>query len=533
MKFSSKAHRCAALDVVALVCVFVVVIIPNRLEWITPGAFVFLPLEPIVAGLLLVVSGWAGRALRAVLAVLLAIGLVFKVADLIVYEVFARPFNPVFDLYLLDDGLRLVTGAFGRVDAIVLALLLLLVFALIFLLAFGVLGRLQQRLQQSPRFSLPALGGLLGLWLALYLAGFPRVNTYFYDEMVEHVSAIVASVQDIKTFAATVNDDKFATTNGEQLLTKLRGKDVLVIFVESYGRTVFDDAEFAKDIKPSFEQAGFQLSLNGLQARTAYLTSPTVGGISWLAHGTLLSGLWINSQLRYDSLVLSERATLNRLFKRAGWRTLGVMPAISMAWPEGQYFGFDQIYNAGNLGYKGLPFNWITMPDQFVMAALQGLERNQSPRPPLMAEIALISSHAPWTPVPELIRWSEVGDGTVFNGQAVAGPDPDAVWEDTNRIRTQYRLSIDYVINTLASYAIQFGDDNLVMLVVGDHQPAPLVTNDSPSNDVPVHIIARDPAVFAAIADWHWSEGLVPAPDAPVWRMDSLRDRFVEAFSKP
>ncbi len=533
MKLSSKAGLCTVVDVAALVCVFVVLIIPNRLEWITPGSFMFLPLELIVAGLLLLVPGGTGRALRALLAVLLAIGLVFKVADLIVYEVFSRPFNPVFDLYLLDDGLRLVTGAFGRIDAIVLALLLLLVFALIFLFAFVVLGRLQQRLQQTPRYPLPALGGLFGLWVALHLAGFPRVNTYFHDEFIEHVHAIFDSLEDIKTFAATVNNDKFASTSGEQLFNKLRGKDVLVIFVESYGRTVFDDAEFAKEIKPSLEQANAQLAINGLQSRTAYLTSPTVGGISWLAHGTLLSGLWINSQLRYDSLVLSERPTLNRLFKRAGWRTLGVMPAISMAWPEGQYFGFDQIYNAGNLGYKGLPFNWITMPDQFVMAALQGNERGAGPRPPIMAEIALISSHAPWTPIPELIRWDEVGDGTVFNGQAVAGPDPDEVWEDTGRIREQYRKSIDYVMNTLASYAIQFGDDNLVMLVVGDHQPAPLVTNDSPSNEVPVHIIARDPAVFEAIADWHWSEGLVPANDAPVWRMDTLRDRFVEAFSNP
>jgi len=531
MKFSSNPQVRTALDVLALVCVFVALIIPNRLEWITPGSFMFLPLELIVAGLLLLVRGRAGPVLRMVLAVVLAVGLVFKVADLIVYEIFARPFNPVFDLYLLDDGLRLVTGAFGRVDAIVLALLLLVVFALIFLFAFVVLGRLQQRLHEQSRYALPTLGSLLAAWLVLHIAGFPRVNTYFHDELMEHVAAIIESVRDIKSFAATVNNDKYASVSGDQLFNKLRGKDVLVVFVESYGRTVFDDFEMAREIKPSFDHANFQLELNGLQARTAYLTSPTVGGLSWLAHGTLLSGLWINTQLRYDSLVLSERPTLNKLFKRAGWRTLGVMPAITMAWPEGQYFGFDQIYNAGNLGYKGLPFNWITMPDQFVMAALQRSERGAGPRPPIMAEIALISSHAPWTPVPDLVHWDDIGDGTIFNGQAVAGPDPDQVWEDTDRIREQYRKSIDYVINTLVSYAIQFGDDNLVMVILGDHQPAPLVTGDSPSADVPVHIIARDPAVMQAIADWQWSQSLIPARDAPVWRMDSLRDRLVQAFS--
>jgi hypothetical protein len=52
-----------------------------------------------------------------------------------------------------------------------------------------------------------------------------------------------------------------------------------------------------------------------------------------------MSGLWIDSQLRYDALMMSQRPSLIRLFQRAGWRTVGVMPAITLAWPEGQYFG--------------------------------------------------------------------------------------------------------------------------------------------------------------------------------------------------
>jgi hypothetical protein len=265
--------------------------------------------------------------------------------------------------------------------------------------------------------------------------------------------------------------------------------------------------------------------------RSAFLQSPTVGGMSWLAHGTALAGLWIDNQLRYDSLVMSDRPTLNRLFQRAGWRTVAAMPAISMAWPEGRYFGYDTVYDAHTSGYQGLPFNWVTMPDQYVLAMLQTRERTPAPRQPVMAELALVSSHAPWTPIPELLRWDEVGDGSIFNVQAQAGPAVDDVWQDPARIRDQFRQSIEYSLQTLASYAINYADDNLVLLVFGDHQPAPLVTNGSDNIDVPVHLIARDPAVLDAIADWQWSEGLIPAADAPVWRMDSLRNRFIEAFS--
>src|SRR6185436_11432802 len=53
----------------------------------------------------------------------------------------------------------------------------------------------------------------------------------------------------------------------------------------------------------------------------AFLTSPTFGAISWLAHATLQSGLWVDSQPRYDLLVTSPRLTLSRLFQRAGSRT--------------------------------------------------------------------------------------------------------------------------------------------------------------------------------------------------------------------
>jgi hypothetical protein len=150
-----------------------------------------------------------------------------------------------------------------------------------------------------------------------------------------------------------------------------------------------------------------------------------------------------------------------------------------------------------------------------------------------MAEMALISSHAPWTPVPTIVPWQTVGDGTIFDEQATSGDAPEVVWQDTQRIKEQYRKSIEYAVADLVSYAVNYGDDNLVLLILGDHQPAPLVTGDLTNHDVPVHIIARDPAVMAAIAGWQWSDGLIPAANAPVWRMDQLRNRFIEAFSSP
>jgi hypothetical protein len=109
-------------------------------------------------------------------------------------------------------------------------------------------------------------------------------------------------------------------------------------------------------------------------------------------------------------------------------------------------------------------------------------------------------------------------------------PSVEEVWSDTEQIRTAYGRSIEYTLNSIISFVETYGDDNLVLLVVGDHQPATIVSGADAGHDVPMTVIARDPAVMDRIASWGWGAGLNPRPDAPVWPMDSFRDRFLQAF---
>jgi hypothetical protein len=46
----------------------------------------------------------------------------------------------------------------------------------------------------------------------------------------------------------------------------------------------------------------------------------------------------------------------------------------------------------------------------------------------------------------------------------------------------------------------------------------------------PVTIVAHDPKVLDRISDWGWTDGLKPTDDAPVWRMDRFRNRFLTAY---
>lgn len=508
-------------------------LLPNRLSDIEWRAFVALPLEALALGLVLLISGQLGLVLRGLAAAVLALGIILKLADIATYQIFARPFNPILDAFFIANGMNLLQGAVGQVGALLAALLLSVsVLGFIFLALF-LLARVQAELHLVRKTALFFLTLGVILWCAITACGLPSASKTFYQQLYEHFSAAYHSYTELEQFHQEMATDPVLTeTPSAHLFNKLKGKDILLVFIESYGRTAVDKPEFAQHIRPLLQQASTDLAAKGISARSAYLTSSTLGGLSWLAHGTALSGLWINSQARYNSLIMSERPSLNRLFKDAGWRTAAIMPAITMAWPEGDYFGYDQIYNAHDLGYKGKPFNWVTMPDQYTLSAYQALERKPG-HGPVMTEMALISSHAPWTPIPYLIDWNAVGDGTVFNAQTSSGETPEIVWQDPQKIRSQYRKSIEYVLATLVSFASTYGDDNLVILAFGDHQPAPLVTGDSDSRDVIAHLIARDPEVMEAMADWQWTEGMLPAANAPVWRMDELRPRLIESFTAP
>ncbi len=369
------------------------------------------------------------------------------------------------------------------------------------------------------------------VWAGLRIAGAPVASVSAAALAVDEVHAVRTGLQERAALARAIAHDRFRATPGDRLLTGLRGKDVLLVFVESYGRVAVQDSSFSPQVDAVLDRGAAQLRSAGFASRSAFLTSPTFGGLSWLAHSTLQSGVRIDGQRGYDQLVAHDRLTLTRAFKRAGWRAVGVMPANHRAWPEGSsFYRYDQIYDRRNLGYRGPDFGLPPMPDQYTFLALQRRELAKRPRPPLFAEVDLISSHAPWTRIPRLIPWDDVGDGSVFDHVPAEESTQASLFGDADRARAAYGHSIEYSLRTLFSFVQRYGDDDLVLVVLGDHQPATVVTGHGASHDVPISVIAHDPKVIDRIGGWGWQRGMLPAPQAPVWPMAAFRDRFLTAF---
>jgi hypothetical protein len=193
--------------------------------------------------------------------------------------------------------------------------------------------------------------------------------------------------------------------------------------------------------------------------------------------------------------------------------------------------GFETILAAADLGYRGRPFNWVTMPDQFTFAALDRLLRDGTDTRPLFVQVATGSSHAPWVPVPELVDWDAIGDGRVFEEMAQSGDPPDVVWRDRDRVRDQYRQAVDYALSVVFDYAARHAEDPPLIFVVGDHQAAGFVALDD-RPDVLVHVIGPE-ALVSATAHWGWTPGLVPRDAVEVLPMDRMRDLILDAYSGP
>jgi len=526
------------LTVLACLLVWFALVAPNQISRLTPSAFVRIPLEGLVVlALLLVMPHKAKRAVAALVGVVLALVTILKGLDMGFFEALGRPFNPLFDRGYLGSAEGLLSDSIGRRDAVfVLIAATVLVLAILVFTPLAVI-RLTRLADRHRVTSIRAVTALAVIWSLCAVLGVqiashaPVASTSAVSLAYDQVSQVRASIRDERAFRKQATVDQFRNTAADDLLTGLRGKDVVVAIVESYGRVAVQGTAFSPGVDSVLDAGTRRLRSAGFSSQSAFLTSPTFGGISWLAHSTLQSGLWVNNQLRYDDLVASDRFTLSDAFKRAGWRTVGDVPSNTKDWREGtSFYHYDKIYDARNVGYSGPKFSYATMPDQYILSAFQRQELAEPHHAPVMAEIDLVSSHTPWAPLPQLVDWNALGDGSVFDAMPAAGQSPDSVWRDPGHVRAAYGHSIEYSLNTLISFVQNYHDDNLVLVVLGDHQPATIVSGDHASHDVPISIIAHDPAVMNRISGWGWQDGLRPDPNAPVWPMDAFRDRFLTAY---
>jgi hypothetical protein len=524
---------------VALIVLDLVLIQPNHPAAMAWDALLLFPLElpAILLALMAFGQSRVGLVFCATLVAVLSIIAVLKSADFVMFTALNRGFNLVADLPLVRSFYDLILGTLGQAIAI-LAIIgaVLVIAALVAALWWACKVWSQIHL---PRFARPIAGTAatlsavfvitdIGARMGQWTAPIAYPGTAFTARVgVERVVEARETLTKLRAFQTAARNDPFA---GQTKLFDLVDRDVIVVFVESYGRTSLDTPLYADLHRATLARAQEDLEARGLAMASTVLSSPTKGGQSWLAHASFANGLWIDNQTSYRAVLNSGRQTLFHLAQRSGFHTAAVMPQIVLDWPEAQFMGFDTVLAEADLGYAGDPFNWITMPDQFTFAAMDRLLRDDPPDArPLFIQMALGSSHAPWVPVPDLMAWDALGDGTVFNPIVAASDPPRTVWQDNDRVRAQYRLAVDYALQTVFAYTALHAQDPPLMIILGDHQAAGFVALDERA-EVPMHIIGPQ-ALVDLIADGDFHTGLIPPEDTKVRPMDAMRTHLLQTLS--
>ena len=380
---------------------------------------------------------------------LLGLLVIVKILDMGFFETFDRPFDPIADGSYTGIGIETLRDSIGRTDAnlVVAGAAVLGVAVLVAhdaggappdpgrgrpppLVAAGASRRSASSgcsAGRSARSSSPARRSP------------PRAPPAWSSH---EVRAVQAGVEDHAVFADEIRHDRFRDTPGRPAadrparqgrparvrreLRQGRGPGLLVL---AAGRC---------RARPG-ARGGCRPPASPPAAR--FLTSSTFGGISWLAHSTLQSGVWVDSQRRYDQLVKSDRLTLSdgvqagRLADRR--RRAVEQPGLA---------GGDVV----------LPLRQALRPAQRRLSRPEVRVRlharpvrlrwpcsaSSSAKPhrrPLFAEVDLVSSHTPWTRIPQLIDWNDVGDGSIFKRMPVDQRDAGRSSSATpQRVRAAY-----------------------------------------------------------------------------------------------
>ena len=314
-------------------------------------------------------------------------------------------------------------------------------------------------------------------------------------------------------------------------IARVQASDVFLVFIEAYGAASFERPAIAARLAASRQRLERAIRDTHRDVASAFVESPTFGGSSWLAHITLMSGVEVRDPDTNAQLMTQHRETVVRAFGRSGFRTVALMPGLRRSWPEGVFYGFDEIYGAERLAYRGPEFGWFAIPDQFSLERLDGIEGARAGRQPLFVFFPTISTHFPFSPTPPYQPdWSRMDTQAPYDGpDLVRAYSRQPEWTD---LTDGYATAIAYDLDTMAGYLRLHAGRALVMILIGDHQPAAAVSGEGAPWDVPVHVIASRSDVLDRLVAKGFRRGLTPArPDLS--KMNALLPVLLDAFADP
>jgi len=483
----------------------------------------------------------AGRripaALTGALAVLAVVIRLLRLGDGLTRRYFNWPLDLAFDLKASADLVRLLDSTVPRPVWIAGAVAALLAMVGVGFLVAAVLRRAERYFSdRRGRMTFAATAALALAISALVPPDGPRglragaFGPSLVPIVVRQARGFATVDRRRSDALAEIHRSDERLQHARRSLDRLHGAHVFLFLVESYGATVIDRPDLARDIDPVYDAIARSLADAGFDVASGLLSSPTYGGRSWLAQETVATGVRATDRV-IDSLVQQQRPmTMARIFHDAGYRTVLVQPGTTHRSLYRWAYDFEKVYSAWDLDYRGPTHGWAPMPDQYTIDFVQRSEVAGAARP-LLLEYALVSSHAPWSEQPPIVTdWDAIGDGRAFAGlPAVHFP---IGWTNIADAGGAYVHAVSYDLQVLAQYIVRFVPGDSLVILLGDHQPVAEVTRWSESHAVPIHVISRNHALVNAFRARGYRLGMHPAPSTNPPGLETLLPALLADLSE-
>jgi Sulfatase len=507
--------------------------------------------------------GWLKRLrvptlLNIGLGAMLLLVRVFRVGDGIAQTFQSRPASLFIDGPMVGELVRLLYTTMPLYQFVLVAAATLVVVPALVALCYACCKALSRLLREPPQAAIFAVISLLFIGLsalrpaapepvATPAAGKTKAVTAAADaEQEQYQGAFAASViprwlADYEAYTQSVElakrrkqrlldaGEKFKRSSGD--LRKLRGTNVLLFVVESYGATLLTTPYYEEGVNKLYQSLSSSFDTGGYHYASTLLDSPTYGGNSWLAHTTLLTGIRTPNQADFLYVTRAEPKGLVHFFREAGYYTISAEPGTTRPGDGPDLFKFDSRIINKTFGYAGPRYSWAPMPDQLVIDYVhrEAITKRQEP---LFIKYALVSSHGPWNMQPPVLDdWSAIGDGAIYNN--VENLEYPTSWTNLGEAQGPYLHSIEYTLEVIRRYLDEFVKDDSLIIILGDHQPTGQLTKQSKDMRVPVHIVSRNQGFVDKFIKRGYVPGIRPDIERPARAMDTFAMNFLQDFSSP
>lgn len=342
------------------------------------------------------------------------------------------------------------------------------------------------------------------------------------------ISNVRASVRMYRALEQGINSSTYVEYDSKYTLT--RKPDIQLFLVESYGRILAADPEAGPLWREQMTRIEADLTERGWHVVSGYSRAPISGGRSWLAEATLLTGVFVQFEAVFRHLMdgLDETPHLVSFLDKQGYDTVLLAPKDRPrpGVEAVNHYAYDHQLLALDIDYSGPKIGWGIVPDQYTLGFAHEniFEKVEGP---IFSNFHMVSSHAPWNVVPELVDdWrtlngaeapeesrplNKVTPGQEFMARVRRYERTKPKYNymgDADALKIEaYSKAIFYDLELLGSYVGDLEGDKII-IIMGDHQP-PLLSPDDGSYDVPIHVLSRDSDVLQEFREHGFIDGFL------------------------